>query len=188
MAKGIIQHIIELLKSNNSNVLLIENNDKFLYREDVINILKKNGVDLLIGSTIQQRIQFELREKDTLLVLLSQDNRNYLEDIKARSITMDFHLEHFFSSYHVPSIIDLDIITLDKLLFSNQLITLNKQETLKAIQDKKKQLNVNSPKIFELSEFVELLDFQLGLAAYVPGGKCCPTDLRLAVSFQLLLL
>lgn len=163
MAKGIIQHIIELLKSNNSNVLLIENNDKFLYREDVINILKKNGVDLLIGSTIQQRIQFELREKDTLLVLLSQDNRNYLEDIKARSITMDFHLEHFFSSYHVPSIIDLDIITLDKLLFSNQLITLNKQETLKAIQDKKKQLNVNSPKIFELSEFVELLDFQLGL-------------------------
>lgn len=163
MAKGIIQIITELFKSNNSEVLLIENNDKFLYREDVINALKINGVELFIGSTIQQRIQFELRKKDTLLVLLSQDNNNFLEDIKTRSISIEFNLEYFFSCYHIPSIINLDIIDLDKLHNSKQIINLNKQETLKAIKDIDKILNLRSPKTFNLSEFILLLDFQLGL-------------------------
>lgn len=163
MAKGIIQHITELFKNNHSDVLLIENNDKFLYREDVKNALKKNGIDLIIGSAIQQRIQFELREKDTLLVLLSQDNNNYLEDIKASSISLEFHLEYFFSSYHITSIIDLDLITLDKLLSSKQIVTLNKQETIKTIQNLQKELNLKSTKIFNLKEFVTMLDFQLGL-------------------------
>lgn len=163
MAKGIIQIITELFKSNNSEVLLIENNDKFLYREDVINALKINGVELFIGSTIQQRIQFELREKDTLLVLLSQDNSDYLEDIKSTSKSIEFHLEKFYSGYHVPSIINLNIDTLDILLNSKQHITLNKQETINAIHNIQKETNFDSQKIFDLSEFIDLLDFQLGL-------------------------
>lgn len=163
MAKGVIQHITELFKNNHSDVLLIENNDKFLYREDVKSALKKNGIDLIIGSAIQQRIQFELREKDTLLVLLSQDNTNYLEDIKANAISMEFHLEYLFSSYHITSIIDLDLFTLDKLLISKQLVTLNKQETIKTIQNLQKELNLKTTNIFNLQEFVTMLDFQLGL-------------------------
>ena len=163
MAKGIIQNIIELFKNNHSDVLLIENNDKFLYRNDVINALKKNGINLFIGSSIQQRIQFELREKDTLLVLLSQDNTKYLEDIIAISRTLEFQLEHFFNCHHIPSIIDLDISILDRLLNSKQLITLNKQETLIAIQNIQNEMNINSPKTFDLSEFISMLDFQLRL-------------------------
>ena len=163
MAKGIIQIITELFKSNNSEVLLIENNDKFLYREDVINALKINGVELFIGSTIQQRIQFELREKDTLLVLLSQDNSDYLEDIKFTSKSIEFHLEKFYSGYHVPSIINLNIDILDILLNSKQHITLNKQETINAIHNIQKETNFDSQIIFDLSEFIDLLDFQLGL-------------------------
>lgn len=163
MAKGIIQIITELFKSNNSEVLLIENNDKFLYREDVINALKINGVELFIGSTIQQRIQFELREKDTLLVLLSQDNSDYLEDIKITSKSIEFHLEKFYSGYHVPSIINLNIDILDILLNSKQHITLNKQETINAIHNIQKETNFDSQIIFDLSEFIDLLDFQLGL-------------------------
>lgn len=163
MAKGIIQIITELFKSNNSEVLLIENNDKFLYREDVINALKINGVELFIGSTIQQRIQFELREKDTLLVLLSQDNSDYLEDIKSTSKSIEFHLEKFYSGYHVPSIINLNIDILDILLNSKQHITLNKQETINAIHNIQKETNFDSQIIFDLSEFIDLLDFQLGL-------------------------
>lgn len=163
MAKGIIQIITELFKSNNSEVLLIENNDKFLYREDVINALKINGVELFIGSTIQQRIQFELREKDTLLVLLSQDNSDYLEDIKFTSKSIEFHLEKFYSGYHAPSIINLNIDILDILLNSKQHITLNKQETINAIHNIQKETNFDSQIIFDLSEFIDLLDFQLGL-------------------------
>ena len=163
MANGIIQSITELFKSINSNVLLIENNDKFLYREDIINELKNNGVEIYVGSSIQQRIQFELREKDTLLVLLSQDNSNYLDDIKASAISSEFHLEYFFSSYHIPSLINLEISTLDKLLSSKQIISLNKQDTLKKIQDLQQEVNFNPPNEFNLSEFVSLLDFQFGL-------------------------
>jgi hypothetical protein len=161
MVKGIIQHITELFKNNHAEVLLIENNDKFLYREDVKSALKENGIDLINSSSIQQRIQFELREKDTLLVLLSQDNTNYLEDIKASSISMEFHLEYLYSSYHIPSIIELDLFTLDKLLILNQLITLNKQETIKTIQNVQKELNLKTTKLVNLQDFVKMLDFQL---------------------------
>lgn len=163
MDKGVIQILTELFKNNNSAVLLVENNDKFLYRDDVINSLKRNGVELFFGSSIEQRIQFELRDSDTLLVLISQDNSKYLDDIKGISLSMEFHFSHFFSSYHIPSIINLDINTLDKLLMLKQFVTLNKQETLNSIQNIQKEPNFNSRKIFDLLEFVTLLDFQLGL-------------------------
>jgi hypothetical protein len=163
MAKGIIQLVTELLKNINSNVVLIENNDKFLYRDDVKSALKKNGIDLIIDSQIQQRIQFELRENDTLLVLLSQDNTNYLEDIKAKSVTFEFHLEYFFSCYHIPSILNLDLLTLDNLLDLNQVITLNKQDTIRIIQDIHKDLNISSTQLFNFADFNSLLDYQLGL-------------------------
>ena len=64
MARGIIQHISELLKDNNTDVLLIENNDKFLYRDDVIGALQKYGIEVFIGSSVEQRIQFELKSPD----------------------------------------------------------------------------------------------------------------------------
>jgi biotin operon repressor len=163
MAKGIIQHISELFKDNNTNVLLIENNDKFLYREDVIRSLQKYGVEVFAGSSIEQRIQFELREKETLLVFISQDNDRYLDDIKRNSIAIEFQLDSVFPSYHIPSIIDLKIGLLDKLLHRNQIISLNKQDTLKAIEETARD-NGSIPKIeFDLIEFVSNLDYQLSL-------------------------
>lgn len=163
MAKGIIQYIIEEFKSHHSNVLLIENNDKFLYREDVIKALKSLGVEVFYGNPIQQRVQFELREKDTLLVLLSQNNTNYLEDIKNSSKFIKFYFDHFFSGYHTPSIINLEIGVLDTLLTSKQLVTLNKQETLIAIKNILNESPSKFSTIFDLSEFISSLDFQLGL-------------------------
>lgn len=161
MAKGIIQHIIKSFTSFHSEVLLIENNDKFLYREDVIKALKKNGIDLVHGTPIQQRVQFELKEKDSILVLLSQDNSTYLEDIKKKSKSIQFYVEEFFSGYHIPSIINLEINVLDKLINTNQFVTLNKQDTLIKVANVQKELQTKPAVTFDILEFKLLLDFQL---------------------------
>jgi hypothetical protein len=57
----------------------------------------------------------------------------------------------------------LEISALDKLLSLKQIISLNKQDTLKKIQDLQKEVNFIPPSEFNLSEFVSLLDFQFGL-------------------------
>ena len=66
MARELIQHITDELKRYDSNVFLVENNDRFLYRPDVIKELKSYGVDVIQGTYIQQRIHFELREESTI--------------------------------------------------------------------------------------------------------------------------
>ncbi|MFZ4413821.1 MAG: PglZ domain-containing protein [Bacteroidales bacterium] len=164
MAKGLIQNIAEELKSYQSNVFLVENNDRFLYREDVIKELKAFGVDVVFGTSIQQRIQFELREEDTVLVLLSQDISTYLEDIKQKSTPFEFFLNKYLNAYHIPSIIDLDLKTIDILYFNRQIIALSKTDTLLLVEKIKNESFINSVVSFDLSEFVVSLNLQLDAA------------------------
>lgn len=172
MAKGIIQHITEELKSHHSDVLLVENNDKFLYREDVIKALKSNGVDVVYGTSIQQRIQYELREMDSLLVILSQDNSNYLEDMKQNSTAVEFYFDQCLNGYHTPSIIALDITVLDKLFNTKQLVTLNKKDTLATVENLQKESLTKSTVSFDLEEFITLLNNQLAVE-YKNWGVIC---------------
>ena len=172
MAKGIIQYILEELKSQNSEVLLIENNDRFLYREDVIKALNNKGINIDYGTPIQQRIQFELREKDSLLVLLSQDNTDYLEDIKQNAKAIEFHFADYFNGYHAPSIIELELDVLDKLFNSKQLVTLNKRETLLFVENIVKESKTKYAVSFDLPEFVSILNFQLELETINWGVIC----------------
>jgi hypothetical protein len=134
MDKSLIQQIVDRLKSYPSKVFLLENNDRFLYRKDVIEAMKVLGVEVSIGSGIEQRINFELREKDSLLILLTQNNTHFHEDIKHQSTSIEFRLEHYLQGYHIPSIIELDLELLDKLINKQQLVTLNKIETLRLVQ------------------------------------------------------
>lgn len=164
MAKGLIQNIAEELKSYQSNFFLVENNDRFLYREDVIKELKAFGVDVVFGTSIQQRIQFELREEDTVLVLLSQDISTYLEDIKQKSTPFEFFLNKYLNAYHIPSIIDLDLKTIDILYFNRQIIALSKTDTLLLVEKIKNESFINSVVSFDLSEFVVSLNLQLDAA------------------------
>jgi hypothetical protein len=161
MAKGLVEHITEEIKSYQSNVFLVENVDKFLYRPDVIKELKSIGVDVFYGTSIQQRIQFELRDADTILVLLSQDNSGYLEDIKKNSKSIDFYLDNYLNGYHIPSIIDLDLKTLDKLFAEKQIVALNKKETLQELDKIKREFHTKSAITFDIAEFVSSLNGQL---------------------------
>jgi hypothetical protein len=158
MVKELIQHITNELKGYDSTVFLVENNDRFLYRPDVIKEFKSYGVDVIQGTSIQQRIHFELREEATILVLLCQDKNGYLEDIKLQSISLDFHLDTYLSGYHIPSIIELDFQILDKLFSTTQIVSLNKSETLEINDRILTELNANHPVLFDMAEFTSKLN------------------------------
>lgn len=154
MAKGLIQHIAEDLKKYPSKVFLVENNDRFLYRKDVVDGFKALGLEISNGSNIEQRVTFELREPDGLLILLSQDKSNYLEDIKRQAIAIEFILSKYLEGYHIPSVMALDLPMLDKLFSRPQLVSLNRSETLQFIQKLNDESTPGSEPVFNLDEFV----------------------------------
>jgi len=157
MAKGLIQHITESLKSYSSKVFLVENNDRFLYRSDVQDAFEKIGIEITNGTQIEQRIKFEMREPDGLLILLSQDNSFYLEDIKRQAVAIEFSIANYLQSYHIPSIIELDMSILDKLFINQPLINLNRKETQEFIE-KLKTKDASSNTEYDLEEFIDGLN------------------------------
>lgn len=164
MGEGLIQTIVNGLKNYQSDVLLVENNDRFLYREDVIEAFNSLGVVVNCDSIISQRIAYELREPDELLVLVSQDNSRYLEDIQQKGISIEFSLSKYLQGYHIPSVVRLDIPTLEKLFNRKQFANLNRRDTQRLIQE-----IINSPAQVE-SPFMDISDFVNELDAALKAG------------------
>lgn len=158
MAKGLIAHIAETLKSYPSRVFLVENNDRFLYREDVIEALAVWGIEVSNGSAIEQRIKFELRETDGLLLLLGQDKSAYLEDMQRQAVTLEFSLATYLQAYHIPSVLDVDLPTLDKLLFYQPVVGLSKTDTVDFVQQLQDEAAIDSIPSFDLEVFLSELN------------------------------
>ena len=154
MAKGLIQHITDSLKSYPAKVFLVENNDRFLYRSDVQDAFGAMGIEINHGTSMEQRITFEMREPDGLLVLLSQDNANYLEDIKNEAVAIEFSLANFLQSYHIPSLIELDLSIIDKLFRNQPLVGLSRKETQEYIEKLKDEATSSEPE-YNLAEFID---------------------------------
>ncbi|HLW06251.1 MAG TPA: PglZ domain-containing protein [Marinilabiliaceae bacterium] len=161
MAKGIIQHIVQDLKSYSSEVLRIENSDKFLLREDVINTMGTYGIRIVNGSKMIRRIAFELRKEEEILVLLSTDNSDYLEDVINRSVAAEFDLKTYFSGYHIPSIKKLDLKVLDILSSQEQIVTLNRAGTLQLIDKIEKEYSPIPEIGFDIPSFIKKLNLHL---------------------------
>lgn len=160
MAKGFINHIIESLKSYPAKVFLVENNDRFLYRSDVQEAFNTFGIEITDGTSLEQRVRFELREPDGLLFLLSQDNTNYLEDIKKQAVVIEFSIANYFEAYHIPSIVEIELSILDKLFQNQPLVGLNRKETQAFIE----QLTAESKseeQEYDLDDFIKTLNAQL---------------------------
>ena len=158
MVKGLIEHIANDLRHQDYDVFLTENNDGFLYREDVQNALHVAGIDVVNGSKINQRIQFELKDEGAILVLLCKDNSAYLEDIEKRAYINEFSLNNYFNGYHIPSIVNLELELLDKLFAQKQFVRLNRAETLKLIEKTESQeISFPSKPIFDLDLFNETI-------------------------------
>ena len=154
MAKGLIQHITDRLKSYPAKVFLVENNDRFLYRSDVQDAFGAMGIEINHGTSMEQRITFEMLEPDGLLVLLSQDNDNYLEDIKNEAVAIEFSLANYMQSYHIPSLIELDLSIIDKLFRNQPLVSLNRKETQELIEKLKDEATSSEPE-YNLAEFID---------------------------------
>lgn len=160
MAKGFINHIIESLKSYPAKVFLVENNDRFLYRSDVQEAFNTFGIEITNGTSLEQRVRFELREPDGFLFLLSQDNTKYLEDIKKQAVSIEFSIANYFEAYHIPSIIELDLSLLEELFLNQPLFRLNKKQTndiLVKLQSEAMSKHLN----FDLDGFIHSLNSQL---------------------------
>ena len=160
MAKGFINHIIESLKSYPSKVFLVENNDRFLYRSDVQEAFNTFGIEITYGTSLEQRVRFELREPDGLIFLLSQDNSNYLEDIKKQAVAIEFRIANYFQAYHIPSIVELEFSILDKLFQNQPIVGLNRKETQELIEKLKAEAK-SGESAYDLDNFIEALNAQL---------------------------
>ena len=158
MSNRLINNITVDFKNQSANVLLVENNDKFLFREDVIAELNAEGIKISQGSPLKHRIDFELRENELLLVLLSDNQQSYLEDITNQSKRYEFFLDKYLGSYHIESIINEDLQTLDKLLEKSHLVTLSKKETLNELNKLK---SIEKPIKYDIEVLAEILENEL---------------------------
>ena len=157
MAKRILERILKDIKQQPLNVLLIENNDGFLFREDVQNVLNEHNIECSSGTNIAQRVAFELRDKASIFLFLNRHKNKYLEDIEQQAAEVEFFLAHYFSGYHIPTLIAQPLNVLDKL--KPTVKTLNKQATLRALASlentmSEKKVNVSA----EQDKLVKLLE------------------------------
>ncbi len=160
MDKGLIQHIIDNFESYNSKTLLVENNDGFLFRKDIQAILERVGIIVCTGTSLEQRIAYELREEDGILVLPNRNKVNVLEDIARDSVLLDFSLEYYMTPFHIPSIVKVEVDILEKLFKKKLLFKQNKKETLALIHEvKSAEKRVQVP--LNMDEFISDFDSEL---------------------------
>ena len=157
MENSLIKHIIKALLAYKAPVLIIENNDGFLFRTDVIEEFERNNINVSIGSNLSQRVAFELRDNSKTLFLINKDNRQYLEDIASIANHSEFFLSQYLSEYHIPSVKDLSLSILDKLFEKKQLFSLSKSETIKEIEKVSSVSESKNPK-FDIGGFKERIN------------------------------
>ncbi len=129
MNNNFIEHIVSYFNSFDKKIILLENPDKFLLREDIIKIFKDNNISIVKGTSIEQRIQFELKSSYTTLIFTTDDNENYLEDIKRNSAKTTFHLSNYIKGYNTSSILNAELNCLDILFKNPSIKSLSKAET-----------------------------------------------------------
>lgn len=157
MENSLIKHIIKVLSGYDAPVLIIENNDGFLFRIDVIEEFKRNNINVSIGSNLSQRVAFELKNSRKTLFLINKESRQYLEDIETIAIHSEFFLSQYLSEYHIPSVKDLPLSILDKLFIKKQLFSLSKGETLKEIEKVSSVSKFKNPK-FDIDGFTSRIN------------------------------
>ena len=134
MSNPLILHIVNDLKSTGCNILIIENNDGFLFREDVQSILRNNDLITVVGGRLAHRIAYELKGQDEILLLLSRGKEIYLEDIEKNSKRIEFFLDTYIQGLHIPTVIKQSIDVLEVLHNKERIITLSKRETEQEIR------------------------------------------------------
>lgn len=134
MENSLIKNIVKAFLAYEAMVVIIENNDGFLFRVDVIEELEKHDIFITIGNNLSQRVTFELRNEQKTLFFINKEYREYIEDIESVAMHKEFFLNRYLSEYHIPSVKDLPLSILDELYKKKQLFSLSKSETLQEIE------------------------------------------------------
>jgi hypothetical protein len=129
MDKSLLQNIINEFRSYGKDTLLVENNDGFLFRKDIRSIFESQGINVVPGSSVKQRIAYELRSDKEILVLIAKDKIKQLEDIRLSSAILEFRLEQYLPAWHIPTILNQEIEVLEHLFNEKKLFSLNQKET-----------------------------------------------------------
>jgi len=161
MAKRLIEHIAKDLKSYSQELLLVEDNEGFLFRDDVMKELLKHDIKIAVGSKLAQRIALELKEEGILLLLVSKSIDDYLADIYLRTQSLEFSLKNYINSYHIPSIVNLDIAILEPLFAKENIAVYNKQQTLLDIEKIKQEIRKQQKTLYDLNGLTTSLSLEL---------------------------
>jgi hypothetical protein len=161
MADKLINHIIEDFVSLNQKVLAIENNDRFLFRVDVIDALKAQGFVVVFGSQLEQRIAFELRDSNKILILLNEQKRDFMPDMMMQLHVYEFEITNYLNAYHIPTIISLDFAILDELYAADPVSIYSKSETELRVGRIKQKINELQKNSFDLNSVVNTLSLEL---------------------------
>ena len=154
MVNVFIENITNDFRQLKRGVVLTENPDGFLLKNEIMQALKDQNIFVIGPDKIDQRIAFELRDSydgSKILIFITEDNNSYLEDIQKISASHVFHFSSYFHTYFIPSIINCDLHTLNKLYRRKQIVDLSKKETEDLISDIKEKKDVKS--LFDLNQF-----------------------------------
>lgn len=161
MADTLINHIIEDFFSFDQKVLAIENNDRFLFRVDVIDALKAQGFVVVVGSQLEQRIAFELRDSNKILILLNDQKRDFMPDMMMQLHVYEFEITNYLNAYHIPTIISLDFSILDELYAADPVTIYSKSETELKVDRIKQKISELERSSFDLNSVVNTLSLEL---------------------------
>ena len=131
MAKSFRNELVKTIEELflNSNVLIIENNDGFLMRQDIQDLFDAE-ISFCSGDKMDQRFKFEESKlAGTKLVLLNKNDRKYLADMEKVSYRKEVFLKDYFSSCDASILKDCSIGILERLYVEQSHITLGRQET-----------------------------------------------------------
>lgn len=161
MADTLIKKIVDDFVSLNRRVIAVENNDGFLFREDVIEALFANGIELVSGTSLDHRIAYELRDKSKTLILLSKQKQDYVPDMGAQLYYYEFEMNQYLNAYHLPTIVSLDFTILDKLFAADPITIYSKSETEIEVDRIRQKIRSQYKGRVDLNSIVNTLSLEL---------------------------
>lgn len=128
MNNRLIEHIISDFRQYGKPILIVEDINGFLARQDVRDLLTNHKILVNSESNLSQRIAYHSSDNSTLNVFISNAHQ-HLEDILQKASHITFNLSQYLGSYHLPSILPLDLNELDWLYQHMPIKKLSSSET-----------------------------------------------------------
>lgn len=126
---------------------IITSRDKFLFREDVQSaLLHFYDIHIVSGTSLALRIHFETiyKKSRAKFCYLLENGQLLLEDMTMNARFVEFNIKDLFGEYHVESLFEAPLSSLNLLFINKPILTLSKQETLaklSSIKDDNPQYN-----------------------------------------------